>query len=140
MNALQQISLWIQIFANFAVLVALVFTAYQIRLSLKTNEATLLQDLFDKNAELRKHFIQLRTTIPSYEELIKKCPDPQELRCLEELEPLFQIGHHYEYIGLIVKKNLIRLDLVFELIPVDKEIWENSEPVRKFLRKQYLPD
>jgi hypothetical protein len=37
MNGLEQIGQWIQIFANFAVLVALIFTAYQIRVSLKTN-------------------------------------------------------------------------------------------------------
>jgi hypothetical protein len=86
MNGLEQIGQWIQIFANFAVLVALIFTAYQIRVSLKTNEATLLKDLFDKNADLRKHFIQLRTTIPSYEELIKKCSNPLDLRCLWTVE------------------------------------------------------
>jgi hypothetical protein len=140
MIGLGQVSIWIQILANAAILIALIFTAYQIRLSSKANEATLLKDLFDKNAELRKQFNQLRNKIPLYEELIEKYLDPLVLRSLEELEPLFQIGHHYEYIGILVKYKFMNLNMIFALIPVDKEIWVKSEPIQRHLRQQWLPD
>jgi hypothetical protein len=140
MNGLSQINLWIQIFANIAVLVALIFTAYQIKLSSKATEATLLKDLFDKNAELRKQFYQLRHNIFQYDELVEKYPDILTLRTLEQLEPLFQIGHHYEYIGILVRKKFMNLNTVFELIPVDKEIWLKSKPIREHLRQNWLPD
>ena len=140
MNWLSHISPLIQILANIAIVGTLIFTAYQIKMASKASEATLLKDLFDKNAELRKQFYQLRDSVPLYGELIAQYPDVLTLRTLEQLEPLFQIGHHYEYIGLIVKKKFIKFKTVFELNPVDNEIWLNSEPIRKYLRQHWLQD
>jgi hypothetical protein len=139
-NLLSQISPWVQIAANIAIVIAIVFTALQIRVSSRAAEATLLKDLFDKNGELRKQFNKLRNDQPPYNELVRKFSDPLVLRYLEQLEPLFQIGHHYEYIGLLVRKKLIKLDIVFELIPVDKDIWVQSKPIRNYLRERWLPD
>jgi hypothetical protein len=59
-NLLSQISPWVQIAANIAIVIAIVFTALQIRVSSRAAEATLLKDLFDKNGELRKQFNKLR--------------------------------------------------------------------------------
>jgi hypothetical protein len=140
MNCLSYVGTWVQIFANIAITIAVIFGALQLRLSSKTSSATLLRDLFDKNAELRNNFNNLRDNAPPYDELVDQYPDVFTLRTLPQLEPLFQIGHHYEYIGLIVKKRFIKLEIVFELIPVDKDIWVNSEPIRNHLRKHWLAD
>lgn len=49
-------------------------------------------------------------------------------------------SYHYEYLGMLVKYDLIPFKLVFDLITWPDDFWNESYYIRELVRKHWLPD
>jgi hypothetical protein len=126
-----------------AVLIALIFTAIQIKLAKRTILFNGFKSIYDDHFRIRKHFEKAVTQREELLTSLKINSNQEDINLLygkQDYAELREVGYHYEYIGILVKRKILPLELCFDLLPFPDKFWNDSQEFIKVMRENYLPD
>jgi hypothetical protein len=133
----------IRTIASCAVLLALIFTAIQIGLAKKTIFLNGFRSIYDDHFRIRKYFDKAVMQRDELINLIKENPNSDDINLIygkQEYSELREVGYHYEYIGILIKRKILPLELCFDLLPFPDKFWNESKEFVNIMREKYLSD
>jgi hypothetical protein len=133
----------IKTITSCAVLLALIFTAIQIGLAKKTILLNGFKSIYDDHFRIRKYFDKAVIQRDELINLIKENPSSDDINLIygkQEYSELREVGYHYEYIGILIKRKILPLELCFDLLPFPDKFWNESKEFVNIMREKYLSD
>jgi hypothetical protein len=127
---------------NAVTILAVVFTAFQIKLLIHSNHFNMLSKIYEEHLKKRKCLIEATKKIDELITELKNNIDSDfcTLYSNSKYDPIREISYHWEYIGVLISKKMLSFRIIFELFPFPDIFWAKAQELIKIVRKNYVFD
>ncbi len=128
--------------STIAIITTLWIGIQSIKIGNKSNQIILLDDVQKRDIVLGQNIILYNLLIDSLIDTLNNAtPDNYYIIYVgKKYFPIRELGYHYEYLGLLVKRNMIPIDLIYEMIIIPDDLWNRSTPFVKIMRENIAND
>lgn len=134
------------VISSIAAAVAAIFAFHQVKvmgrqghLAEQAAQAQVFLNISDKWSNIYRTRLELLRRSMDVEAIKKEYPDIQSYLASEHWSDLRTVGGFYEFIGTLVKRKYLPLDVVLDLVNVDPQLWRHVFPVIAYLRADNFP-
>lgn len=125
----------------------LLFSAYyQCFLNKKAMNSIAITEIYKGELRCRECYNEALIQVGKLHEDVKNLGIKPKIKDVELLfngdsyEELRDFAYHYEFIGVLVKHNILRFNLVFDLIRYPDPFWDEAQPLMTKMREVYVKD